>query len=59
MDENKIKILTTLYSQQQSTAHILRERMSRIAAATISLFLGIDGWVLQGPRPLNPRNPLV
>ena len=45
LNDQKLNVLLTLYKQQQSTAHILRERMSKIAAAMISLLVAIDGWV--------------
>jgi len=46
MEETKLQVLKTLYSQQQSTAHILRERMSKITSGAVGLFTVIDGWIL-------------
>jgi hypothetical protein len=42
----KLEVLKTLYTQQQSTAHILRERMSKITTGTISVLAVIDGWII-------------
>ncbi len=53
MEEYKLNILTTLYTQQQSTAHILRERMAKIATGAISLFIVIDGWLIANAKDLS------
>jgi hypothetical protein len=45
MENKKADILITLYKQQQSTAHILRDRINKIAAAVTGLFIAIDGWI--------------
>ena len=45
MAQQQVDILKLLYSQQQSTAHILRERMAKISTGVISLFIVIDGWI--------------
>jgi hypothetical protein len=53
MEDYKLNILKTLYSQQQSTAHILRERMSKIATGAISIFIVIDGWLIANAKNLS------
>lgn len=53
MEEYKINILKTVYTQQQSTAHILRERMSKITAAGISIFIAINGWLIANANDLS------
>ncbi len=59
MEEYKLTILKTLYSQQQSTAHILRERMSKIAAGAIGLFIAIDGWLITNAKGLGDTRLLM
>jgi len=49
----KLEVLKTLYTQQQSTAHILRERMSKITTATISVLVVIDGWIITSGKELD------
>lgn len=46
MEALKVDVLKTLYVQQQATAHMLRERISKISIGTITLFVVIDGWVI-------------
>lgn len=52
MEDFKLNILKTLYNQQQSTAHILRERMSKITAGAISIFIAVDGWLIVNTKDL-------
>ena len=46
MDDQQVDILKTLYSQQQSTAHILREKISKITTGAIGTLVVVDGWIL-------------
>ena len=46
LDGQKVDILKTMYSQQQSTAHFVRERMSKISATVIGILLTVDGWLI-------------
>ncbi|MEH6473028.1 MAG: hypothetical protein V7752_17460 [Halopseudomonas sp.] len=46
MDGDRLGILKTIYSQQQSTAHILRERIAKIATGAVGLLVVIDGWLI-------------
>jgi len=46
MNSDQLGVLKTLYSQQQSTAHILRERIAKIATGAIGLLVVIDGWLI-------------
>lgn len=41
MDDQKADIFITLYKQQQSTAHILRDRINKIAAGVTGLFIAV------------------
>ena len=59
MENTKIDVLKTLYTQQQSTAHILRERMSKIATGTISIFIAIDGWIIASAQSLSSTQLLM
>lgn len=52
LEDYKLDILKTLYTQQQSTAHIIRERMSKIATGAISIFIVIDGWIIVNAQSL-------
>ncbi|NKB33087.1 MAG: hypothetical protein GKR91_08320 [Pseudomonadales bacterium] len=52
-EPNRLEVLKMLYSQQQATAHKLRERLTQIAAAHITLLLAIDGWVLTKSDGIN------
>ena len=52
MEALSIDILKTLYVQQQSTAHIIRERISKISVGTITLFIVIDGWLITNRQTL-------
>ena len=53
MAQQQVDILRLLYSQQQSTAHILRERMAKISTGVISLFIVIDGWLITNTEILS------
>jgi len=46
MTSDQLSVLKTLYSQQQSTAHILRERIAKIATGAIGSLVLIDGWLI-------------
>ncbi|MEH6626902.1 MAG: hypothetical protein V7739_10675 [Motiliproteus sp.] len=46
MNSDQLSVLKTLYSQQQSTAHILRERIAKIASGAVGLLVVIDGWLI-------------
>ncbi|MEH6651779.1 MAG: hypothetical protein V7707_17300 [Motiliproteus sp.] len=46
MTGDQLSILKTVYSQQQSTAHILRERIAKIATGGVGLLVVIDGWLI-------------
>ena len=59
MEDYKLNILTTLYTQQQSTAHILRERMAKIATGAISIFIVIDGWLIANANNLSDSQLLM
>ncbi|WP_114325838.1 hypothetical protein [Candidatus Colwellia aromaticivorans] len=52
METFKLEVLKTLYTQQQSTAHILRERMSKISTGAISVLVVIDGWIISNKADL-------
>lgn len=52
MEKFKLEVLKTLYNQQQSTAHILRERMSKITTGTVSSLVVIDGWIIASGEKL-------
>lgn len=59
MDTFKLEILKMLYTQQQSTAHILRERMSKITTGTISVLIVIDGWIITEAKELDGQALLL
>ena len=59
MDALKLDVLKTLYVQQQSTAHILRERISKINVGTITLFVVIDGWLVTNRQVLSVSHAVL
>jgi hypothetical protein len=52
VEEHKLQVLKTLYTQQQSTAHIVRERMTKITSGSIGLMVVIDGWLFTNSERL-------
>jgi hypothetical protein len=52
MEKHQVDILKTLYTQQQSTAHILREKISKISTGAIGLLVVIDGWLITNKQDL-------
>jgi len=56
---DKLEVLKMLYSQQQATAHKIRERLTQIAAAHITLLLAIDGWIITRSDALNDEQIIV
>lgn len=52
MENQQVDILKTLYVQQQSTAHILREKISKISTGAIGLLVVIDGWLITNMQTL-------
>ncbi len=58
-EPNRIEVLKMLYSQQQATARKLRERLTQIAAAHITLLLAIDGWVITRSEGINDNQMMV
>ena len=52
-EPDRLEVLKMLYSQQQATAHKIRERLTQIAAAHITLLLAIDGWILTQSEGIN------
>lgn len=59
MEDQQIEILKTLYSQQQSTAHILRERMSKITTGATGLLIVVDGWIITSVKNLTDAHLLM
>lgn len=59
MEAFKSEVLNTLYTQQQSTAHILRERMSKITAGAVSTLVVIDGWLIASSEKLETPQVLM
>ena len=59
METRKVDILMTLYTQQPSTAHILRERISKINVGTITLFVVIDGWLITNRQSLTGSHAVL
>lgn len=51
--------MKTLYTQQQSTAHILRERISKITTGAINVLVVIDGWIISNKTDLIGQLPIL
>lgn len=58
-EPDRLEVLKMLYSQQQATAHKIRERLTQIAAAHITLLLAIDGWIITRSIGINPNQVVV